>query len=351
MDSSRERAFRIATFDPYIRAPLGLNDSFARAYINEVFMSIANALRQVGRFFPIAIVAFLATVSCVVPSAAASTAADPDYRIRPGDVLELTVFGEPTLSQATLKVLPGGSVVAPLAGQVRVGGLTPPQAGNAVARALGRYLRHPKVTLAVAVVSPLDVYVLGNVKLPGKYQLQPESRVMDALAAAGGLGPVDGDYPTARLFAGDTIREVSLQNLLEKGDLSANAPLTNQMTVYVPSPITFSVEVFGAVDKPGDITMHQGDRLVMAIARAGNGPSANSDLNRIMVRRSTGDGKVTTQTINLYEVYKNGDISNDLVMQKGDYVYVPEGRGRRDTVSPLANILGGFGRFFGNNRR
>lgn len=309
-------------------------------------MFIAKALRPVFHMLPIALAALFMVVASFATPAIAQTATNSDYRIRPGDVLELTVFGEPTLSQPMLKVLPGGAVVTPLAGQVRVGGLTPLQAGNAIARALAKYLRDPKVSLAVTLVSPLDVYVLGNVKTPGKYQLQPESRVLDALAAAGGLGPVDGNYPKARLSVGDSVRDVSLEDLLQKGDLSGNVTLANQMTVYVPSPITFDVLVFGAVDKPGDVVMHPGDRLVAAIARAGNSPKSNSDLNRIVVRRDVGNGKVTTQTINLYEVYKNGDINGDLVMQKGDYVYVPEGRGKRDIVSPLASILGGFSLLF-----
>ncbi len=270
-----------------------------------------------------------------------------DYRIRPGDVLELTVFGEPTLSQPTLRVLPSGTIVEPLAGEVRVGGLTPPQASAAVQRALGKYLRHPKVSVAVALVGPVDVFVLGNVKLPGKYQLQPDSRLMDALAAAGGLGPVDGSYPIARVSQGSSVSEISLAGLLKDGDLALNVPIQNQMTVYVPSPITFNVQVFGAVDHPGDVVMHEGDRLVMAIARAGNSPNVNSDLNNIVLRRATADGATSTQTINLYDVYKSGDTKQDPVLVKGDNVYVPQGRGRRDNVSPLAGILFSLRRLVG----
>ncbi|GAC1545139.1 MAG: hypothetical protein NVS3B16_14200 [Vulcanimicrobiaceae bacterium] len=277
----------------------------------------------------------------------ASAAVAPEYRIRPGDVLELTVFGEPTLSQPVLKVLPSGTIVEPLAGQVKVGGLTPPQASAAVERALARYLRHPKVAVAVSLVGPLDVYVLGNVRTPGKYQLQPDSRLMDALAAAGGLGPVDGDLPAARISSGSTVSEVPLQRLLHQGDLSLNRPVENQMTVYVPSPITFNIQVFGAVDKPGDVVMHEGDRLLMAIARAGNSPNVNSDLNHIVLRHPQTDGSIGTQTINLYDVYKSGDSKLDPVLQKGDSVYVPQGRGKRDNVSPLAGVLFGLRRLVG----
>lgn len=291
---------------------------------------------------PTIAVAFWLAATSASPAAVA-----PDYRIRPGDVLELTVFGEPTLSQPALKVLPSGTVVEPLAGQIRVGGLTPPQAASAVERALAKYLRHPQVAVAVAQVGALDVYVLGNVKTPGKYQLQPASRLMDALAAAGGLGPVDGEYPAARISEGTDVSEVSLAKLLHGGDLSLNVPVENQMTVYVPSPITFDVQIFGAVDKPGDVVMHEGDRLVMAIARAGNSPSVSSDLNHIVLRRTGSDGAIATQTINLYEVYKSGDPKDDPVLAKGDSIYVPQGRGKRDNVSPLTGILYSLGRLVG----
>lgn len=280
----------------------------------------------------------LAAVALATPAVSEATV-QPDYKIRPGDVLAVTVFGEPSLTQPILKVLPSGSIVEPLAGQIHVGGLTPPQAGDAVARALEHYIKHPQVSVAVSQVGALDVYVLGNVKVPGKYQLQPESRLMDALAAAGGLGPVDGVLPDARVSVGDDVRTVPLQKLLHEGDLSLNAPLDNQMTVYVPSPITFNVEVYGAVDKPGDVTMHEGDRLVMAIARAGTSTNANSDLNKIVVTHRQPSGTVDSQTINLYEVYKNGDTQKDVVLQKGDVVYVPQGKGKRDTVSPLSGLL------------
>ncbi len=271
-----------------------------------------------------------------VPAGATST----EYRIRPGDVLDVTVFGEPTLTQPQLKVLPGGTIVEPLVGSVAVGGLTTAQAGSAVGRALTHYLRHPKVTVAVAQVGPVDVYVLGNVKLPGKYTLQPESRIMDALAAAGGLGPTDGDLPDARVSVDGDVTNVSLEKLLHQGDLSLNGRVANDMAVYVVSPNTFNVQVFGAVDKPGDVTMHEGDRLLQAIARAGEGANTNADLNRVVLRRMGPDGKVSSETLNLYSIYgKNGDPSKDVALAKGDTIYVPQGVGRRDTVSPLTGLL------------
>jgi polysaccharide export outer membrane protein len=282
---------------------------------------------------------FAAAASAAVRPAASSTTIAEDYRIREGDVLSVNVYGEPTLTQAQAKVLPGGTIVEPLVGQVHVGGLTPGQASSAVATALTRYLRTPKVTVAVDQLGPFDVYILGDVKLPGKYALEPSSHLMDALAAAGGLGPTDGDLPDARVTDGTAVQTVSLQRLLHGGDLSQNLALGNGMTVYVPSPVTFNIQVFGAVDHPGDVTLHEGDRLVAAIARAGNSANSNSDLNHVTLQRLAGDGKVQTQTFNLYDMYKNGDLAKDPVLQKGDTVYVPQGSGRRDGMSPAFGLF------------
>ena len=281
---------------------------------------------------------FMLATTCV--GALPASALPSDYRIRPGDALDITVYGEPTLTQPQLKVLPGGSIVEPLVGSVPVGGLTTTQAGAAVARALAHYVRQPRVTVAVAQVGTVDVYLLGNVKLPGKYTLSPQSRIMDAIAAAGGLGTTDGDLPDARVSVDGDVTSVSLQKLLHEGDLSSNAHVKNDMAIYVVSPTTYNVQVFGAVDKPGDVTMHEGDRLVTAIARAGEGSQSNADLNRVVLRRTHPDGTVTSQEVNLFEIYgKNGDPSKDVALQKGDSIFVPQGVGKRDRVSPVLGVL------------
>jgi polysaccharide export outer membrane protein len=298
------------------------------------------------RFYRTAVITavFLICAGLAVSSARATALVSDDYKIRSGDILDVTVFGEPSLTQPLLKVLPGGAVVEPLVGEVTVGGLTPTQAGGAIASALKRYLRHPQVTVAVEQLGPVDVYVLGNVKLPGKYLVEPQSRLMDAIAAAGGLGPTDGDYPQARVStAGGDAKSVSLQQLFKGGDLSQNLPVLPDTTIYIPSPITFNVQVLGAVDHAGDVTLHEGDGIVVAVARAGNSPNISSDLNHVSVRHTEPDGKVTTQTVNVYEILKTGDSSKEVPLHKGDIVYVPQGYGRRDGLTPITSILYAIG--------
>lgn len=256
--------------------------------------------------------------------------ADSGYRVHGGDQLNVTVYGDTSLT-GTQTVLPDGSINMPLVGRVHVGGQTPDQAAQTIAYALHKYVRHPVVTVAVLQEGPINVLVLGNVKNPGKYPLQPQgSMLTDAIAAAGGLGPVDGPYPDARVAAqnGSSIQSVSLQKLLHDGDTSANLPLQDGQVVYIPSPDTFNVYVAGAVDHPGEIQVNQGDDVAVAIVKAGNSPSAQSDLNNVTVTRQMPDGKKQQYQINLYKILEPGGVSKDLPLQKGDLVFVPQSRQR-----------------------
>jgi len=297
-------------------------------------MEVTRALRKFASFF-----AFVLAVSIMTAGAMADSVS-PDYRIRVGDTLSVTVFGEEKLSQPSLRVLPGGNISMPLVGDVLVGGRTPTQASAAVARSLARYLRSPKVTIAIVIPATVDVLVLGNVKVPGKYPLQPQSRLTDAIAAAGGLGLTDGPLPNARLQTIDGhVNEVSLQKLFQEGDVSLNYPVENQMTIYVISPLPITVQVWGAVDHPGDVNIKEGDHLVQAIARAGPSVNANSDLNKVELRRTMPDGSIRVSTVNLYDVLKSGNASRDPVLQKGDVVYVPMAKKKPDLLSPLTTLL------------
>ena len=279
-----------------------------------------------------------------IAPAEATVASPRDYRIRQGDEVSLSVFGEPTLTPVQpLRVLQGGSIAVPLAGNVIVGGLTTSQASLAVASKLRKYLRDPKVTLAVFSVGPVEALVLGNVKTPGKYTLPPPARLTDVIAAAGGLGPTDGAYPDARLeYPDGTVGTISLQKLLHDGDVAANLTISSGETVYVPAPTLLTVEVIGAVDKPGDIQVREGDDVAMAIARAGTATQQQADLNRVAVTRAGPNGAKTVLMVNLYDVLKKGDTSHDVIMQKGDVVYVPSSP-KNNTLGNAGNLLFGLG--------
>jgi polysaccharide biosynthesis/export protein len=261
-----------------------------------------------------------------------------DTSISPGDILDVQVFGEPTLSQQ-LTVARDGSVTMPLVGRVVVRGMSTTQTATTIASGLKRYLRAPIVAVGIKTEGLYTVLVLGNVKTPGRYTVQPGSRLSDALAAAGGLGPVNGPLPAARVSVHDVVHEVSLDALLRKGDLTADLPLADASAIYVPAPATIRVRVLGAVDHPGDVEVNQGDRLAVAVAKAGNSANANADLNHIKVTRVAPGGAPSVVEVNLYRALQDGDLSTDLVLKTDDVVFVPESKRRVDGFSLLLGAI------------
>ena len=262
------------------------------------------------------------------PAAAAPPAAvsSPQYIIHSGDQLNVQVFGDASLSQA-VTVLPSGDIQYPLIGSVHVAGQTPDRAAKTIAQSLKRFVRNPVVSIILAQLGQINVLVLGGVQRPGKYQLTSAAHLTDAVSVAGGLAGNAQAYPVAKLtdYSGQ-LREVSLQKLYGEGDTSLDLPVTDGSIVYVPSPVLIDVEVSGAVDHPGEVEISQGDRLSMAIAKAGNSNSADADLNNIHVTRTTPTGLVQNYNVNLYDSLQHGDANVDMPLQKGDVVFVPKSK-------------------------
>jgi polysaccharide export outer membrane protein len=274
---------------------------------------------------------------------AACVAAAPDYRIHAGDQLSVSVYGEPSLTQ-NVTVLPDATIAYPMVGRLSLADQTTTQASETLRTALSKYLRNPIVSVGMITEGTLTVMVLGNVKTPGKYTISYGSHVTDAVAAAGGMGPTNGEYPVARVSDVSGVRDASLQKILRGGAIADDITLHDNSVVYVPSPVTFNVEVVGAVDHPGELTVSEGDRLTTVIAKAGNSAASNADLNGIRVTRIV-NGATKVYSINLYNQLQHGDLDSDMVLLKNDVVYVPQAK--KGGANTTGSIFGLFGHFFG----
>jgi polysaccharide biosynthesis/export protein len=280
----------------------------------------------------------LAALAIALAAALAPIAASADTVLAKGDILDIQVYPEANLSQQ-VTIASDGSIGLALLGRVTVAGLTTTQTEAEISKGLMKYLRHPLVTVALHTQAAYDVLVLGNVKTPGRYLIPPSARVTDAIAAAGGLNPIMGAFPDARVTDGNTVRDVSLEGLLRRGDVTQNVALAAGAAVYVPGPQVFRVRVLGAVDHPGDIELNDGDRLAVAIAKAGTTPNTNADLNHIRVTHTTADGQIHVTESNLYLTLKDGDLASDVPLANNDVVYVPESQRKTDGASGVLGLL------------
>jgi len=127
----------------------------------------------------------------IVGAGAASAAADPtsgDYRVQPGDVLQVTVWKEQDLTGEVL-VRPDGGISFPLVGDVVASGKTIEALRQEITERLKHYIPDPVVTIATKLVSGNHIYVVGKVQRPGEYPFVRPLDVMQALSLAGGTTP------------------------------------------------------------------------------------------------------------------------------------------------------------------
>jgi polysaccharide export outer membrane protein len=109
-----------------------------------------------------------------------------DYRLAPGDRLTIAVFDEPQLS-GEFFIDGGGEVLLPVAGSVRISGLTLAEAQELIQKQFANgVLVRPAVSVRIKEYRP--IFVTGVVKKPGSYRFIFRESVKAAIATAGGLG-------------------------------------------------------------------------------------------------------------------------------------------------------------------
>jgi polysaccharide export outer membrane protein len=134
------------------------------------------------------LVALAAAEPAVEVDAPASTAAgESDYRIGVEDVLRVVVWGEPELSIVGLRVRPDGKITVPLAGDIHVVGRKPQVVGQTIGQKLAQFIKEPNVTVIVEEINSFRVYFLGEVNVQGAISFAKPTRLLQGIAAAGGL--------------------------------------------------------------------------------------------------------------------------------------------------------------------
>src|SRR5438105_5485651 len=111
-------------------------------------------------------------------------ATPPDYVIGADDVLKISVWKEPDLSE-TLPVRPDGKISMPLLNDIPAAGLTPLQLKDSITEKLKKYIADPRVTVVVSAMNSRRIFVTGEVLHSGPMVLLPHMTLLQALSQAG----------------------------------------------------------------------------------------------------------------------------------------------------------------------
>ena len=154
------------------------------------------------------------------------------YKIRQGDVLDISVWGDDTLVKV-IRVLPDGSISFPLAGHVSVAGYSSSEIAELITNKLKKYLPDPEVTVIVQSTEGNRVYILGKVTTPGAIPLQGPMTVLQALSLSGSFDRF-ADLGEIKILRGKKVLEINYPDLIRGNKLDSNYSLQADDTILVP---------------------------------------------------------------------------------------------------------------------
>ena len=174
-------------------------------------------------------------IFCVVPLVCGAQAPD-GYDVKPGDMLNISVWGEAEL-QGDVLVAPDGAFSFPLVGHVDARGRTAAELQQTVTERLGAYIAAPVVNVSIVQVNGNKIYVIGQVNGPGEFVMNPAVDVLQALSMAGGTTPfaaLDDIRILRRSPSGQAALPFRYSEVLRGRNLEQNIQLQSGDVVVVP---------------------------------------------------------------------------------------------------------------------
>lgn len=285
------------------------------------------------------------------------TAQAQDYVLGAGDTIRLEVFDVPEYSKE-YRVLVNGTLNLPLVGNVSIEGLSLQQAGNLLSSRYEPYLTRPRVTVTLVAARPLNVAIAGEINRPGSYTVSPAEgskfpTVTRLVQLAGGMTQ-SADLKQVEIrrpqrSGSDQVIRVDLWQLIREGNLRQDISLRDGDMIFVPAAREvdlvassqlasanfatdpaqpLNIAVVGQVARPGPHTLVRSESagglptVTKAIQKAG-GITQLANIRQVEVRRMTRSGNEQAINVDLWQLLREGDLQQDLVLQQGDTVVIP----------------------------
>ena len=293
-------------------APLEQNnteDDKSEAKVSEIEKEQEQGLERFG------ISLFDREVSTFAPTDDASV--PDDYRLGAGDNLVIQLFGKDN-NQYDLQVSREGKISFPKLGPITVAGLRFEDARDLIRSRVADQLIGVQSTISMGRLRAINIFMAGEVAVPGAYSVSALTTITQALFQSGGISDIGSLRAIEVKRGGVSVASFDVYQLLLQGDASGDVRLQSGDVVFVP-PYKGLISVDGAVNRPMIYEFKQGESVNDAIIMAA-GFSQDAYRSAIsVVSKAIAKSLPTVVNIDL-----SGSGSKGSLLRNGDVIKVPE---------------------------
>jgi polysaccharide export outer membrane protein len=269
----------------------------------------------------------------------------PAQKIRPNDLVGVSVYGEPDLTR-TVRVGADGTIRLPmLKEKIKADGLMPEELEQAIVAALQaqEILVDPFVTVTVAEYHSLPISVAGAVRSPITFQpLEKKTTLLEAITRAGGLSPEAGSeiLVTAPLSSASDapplVRRIQVKSLIDAADPAANIALVGGEEIRVPE--LGKIYVVGNVKNPGAFALGPSGASILKVLALAQGLSPYATNEAYIYRLEGGTTSKNEIPVDIRKIMDRK--APDVPLMANDVLYIPDNHHRRATMDTVKIVVG-----------
>jgi len=240
------------------------------------------------------------------------------YLLGPGDVIQISVWGYPELTNV-ITVRPDGKVSFPLIKEIIATGMTPEELRQEINKQLCQVIKDAQISLIVINFRTINVSVLGEVSKPGLYSLTERVDVLKAISAAGGLTAEAGLRNATIIRKNQEITPLDLEKLFIQNDLTQNYLLDSGDSLYIPKAFAITnISVAGEVNSPGFYSL-EGKVDVLKAISACRGLTQKAGFKNAIITKLNDE----IIQVDLEKLLIQNDLTQNYPLESGDSLFVP----------------------------
>ena len=239
------------------------------------------------------------------------------YRLGVGDQIVVQLFGKEN-DQLNLQIGRSGGISFPKLGSITLSGLTFEDARDLIKTRVEQQLIGVDAVVSMGRLRAINIFMAGEVAVPGAYSVSALTTVTQALFQAGGVTDIGTLRNIQVRRAGAVVATFDTYDLLMKGDVSHDVRLQSGDVIFIP-PYTGVIDVEGELKRPMVYELVGGETLGDVLAMAGSFTRDAYPSLSILTRQSDALGLPQASTIDLSD---RNQLS--LAAKDGDTLVVPK---------------------------